>query len=628
MIERLAFAGIMLLGSIVALPKVPVYLYDVVAQVPTPTPVPPVVIPAWILGGGHFYLGQQGGSMPTPLFFDVDPGATPDQHLFAGVLDAGVTPDPNLGTNCPGLGAMGNVSKCNPYLYINMLDLLCDGTPLSSNAYNDMNGTDELAFLHLYAVSPGTPGPRLADAGNCPTSPPGTTAGFYMNPDDTTGFLSWLLTHAWTTTTFPAPFGIYEDHFAAVGGPCWDSYEYGQRACNVQGNSHGPDPNDWETALGDFETNAESNCATGTCFAFVGNGLTPGGGNNTAPCKTVSGSHCYATPEAGVVDDYDALDNLCSAADSSANLRGLTAEEIVFLKGPPVTSGPRTPAYANPQTIVYLINTMSHLVNYTSGGCENMVAIDIEAAGGSFYPLDFTTQGSVSGGLQVRMEATALRFLVPDPKTLIPDRMQPFYFTIGGTNNNWTPTSGSCTLAPGCEVPYMFEETLVPQGPEISVAPFSWNGSHVTVGDGCPAKNGDAGGAVDLMVTCVNDPLTPSDGAAVFLQEYHHLYINGHDYGPAAVLLNTASATSVAISSAWFSCTSCTPLSDFTERLNVTTGELTSVPYSGVTGGSISLPCTAVTYCNGDNTVTGNTSSFTGSYTIPPDSGVILLGSN
>ncbi len=96
MIERLALAGIVLLGSVIALAGTPVLGNEAVAQASTPTP--PVIIPAWIAGGGNFYSCCN----------DVDPGATPDKHLFAGVIDAGATPSASLGLNCPGAGAPGN----------------------------------------------------------------------------------------------------------------------------------------------------------------------------------------------------------------------------------------------------------------------------------------------------------------------------------------------------------------------------------------------------------------------------------------------------------------------------------------------------------------------------------------
>ena len=395
MIEKLAFVGIGLLGSIIALFNAPVSANVFIAQATTPTP--PVVIPAWILGGGNFYGGQQATAMPTASFNDVDPGATPDQELFAGVIDASAITDDNLKTNCPGIGSGGsNVANCNPHKYINMLILLCDSNLESTNAFNYLNGSDEPGFLHVYTAPPATPTPapgnRLTVAGNCasPTPSPGPSNGFPTNPDDST-WLSWLATNAWTTVegNFPTPYGILEDNLAVDGGPCSASYEYGDAFCNKRGTSASPAAVDWETALGDFEKNAETNCPT-TCFAFIGNGLTPGGGQDTGLCNqgiTIVNPHCYVTSAGGVVDDMDALDNLCSAADSGGNLRAIEAEEIVFLKGT-IISGVGTPIHADTQTIVYMINTMSHLVNYTSGGCANAVAIDIEAAGGSFYPLN------------------------------------------------------------------------------------------------------------------------------------------------------------------------------------------------------------------------------------------------
>lgn len=626
MCQRLAFVGITVLGSIVALPGVP---HEFVAQ--ASTPAPPQFIPAWVLGGGAFYRGQQTSAPgPAPSFNDVDPGAIPDQTLFAGVLDASETTDVGLETNCPGIGPP-NYSTCNPYKYISMLILTCN-TTLSADAFDALNtgGTDpdETAFLHQFTGMPG-PANRLTGPGNCP--PPTGTNGFAMNPGDA-GFQTYLLSNVWTTGNFPVPYGIDEDHFAADGGggQCYQSQEYGGRACNVPGNSGSPEPYDWETALGGFESNAEANCmgTTGTCFPFIGNGLTPGSGQTTPPCNhspppPSTSTYCFATPEAGVVNDMDALDNLCAAADSNNNLEGITAEEIVFLKGTPPS-----PVPANTQTIVYMINTMSHLVNYTSGGCKKTVAIDVEAPGGSFYPLDGYAQGTVTGGISTRLEATALRFLVANPKTLVPDRMQPFYYTIGGTNNNWTPTTNSCNMSPYCEVPYMFEETLVPQGFEKTVNPFTWNGSVTSVGDGCSATStpspGDTGGAVDLVATCVTADSDP--GAAVFLQEYRHLYIAGNDYGPAAVLLNTASTTSVPISSSWFSCPSgCDPLSHFHFSLVLNGGELSSVLTSG---SPITMLCTNTTFCTSHNSVSDNTGPIGVTPDILPHSGMILLGSH
>lgn len=343
---------------------------------------------------------------------------------------------------------------------------------------------------------------------------------------------------------------------------------------------------------------------------------------------------CWVPYEPGVVNDMDATDNLCAAADSNGHLKAITAEEMVFLKGNTTTG---SPANALPETIVYMINTMSHLVNYTTGGCADTVAIDVESSGGSFPGLPNYGPGSIAAGIPIREEATALRFLVPNPATLVPDRMQPFYYEIAATVNTPDP-SGCGTGSPPvqCEVPYFFEETMVPQGPEVPVAAFSWNGATQTIGDGCPTPTpnpGDSGGAVALMVRCVSSLKDPApNGAAVFRQEYQHFYIDGTDYGPAAILLNTANATSVSIDASWFTCTGCDNITRFHYQFSLsptTGGELQSVRYPG---GTISIPACTSSYCNGDNTVSGNTIPFYYNVeappTIGPNSGIILLGSN
>ncbi len=603
MIEKLAFVGIGLLGSIVALFTVPVSANSVIAQATTPTP--PVVIPAWILGGGNFYTCCN----------DVDPGATPDQHLFAGVIDASEATDDSLKTNCPGIGSGGsNVSNCNPYKYVNMLWLVCD-TTLSGNGFDYLAMSDPSGFVHYYEPPPATPGPRFTpSSGKCSLS----NNTYATNPDDS-AWLSWLAMHAWTTdeANFPAPYGIDEDNVGIHGYTCDASYEYGDAFCNQKGKSASPQPTDWESALGVFANNT---CTSTTCFYFVGNGLQRGDGSNTGSCSTISNSHCFVPNFGGIIDDMDAIDNFCTAAygtNSTTNTQGIEAEEVVFLKGTPApspspTSG-NTPVYANTQTIVDMINTMSHLVTDTTGPCANVNAIDIESSGGSFPGLVGYGAGTVAAGIPIREEATAFRFLVPDTNTLVPDRIVPFYYRIGLTTNKGL----DC-----CKVPYFFEETLVPQGPEVTVGAFEWNGVTQSVGDGCPSITpADTGGAVDLMVTCVS---TDADaGAAVFRQEYKHLYINGTDYGPAAVLLNTASTTAVPISSSWFDCTGCDPFSNFHYKLALSGGELKSVVYGS---GTISLPCTQPTNCTGDNSVLGNTVDVI-PFLMEPHSGMILLAS-
>ncbi len=104
---------------------------------------PPIVLGVWAQGGGSFCCGVS----------DPDPGAIPDQHLFAGIDDdsplvtgAGVT----LETNCPGPGTSGNISGCIPAHYMNVTHLLCTYS-ITFAAYQWANANDEDAFLHKYS---------------------------------------------------------------------------------------------------------------------------------------------------------------------------------------------------------------------------------------------------------------------------------------------------------------------------------------------------------------------------------------------------------------------------------------------------------------------------------------------
>jgi hypothetical protein len=139
----------------------------------------------------------------------------------------------------------------------------------------------------------------------------------------------------------------------------------------------------------------------------------------------------------------------------------------------------------------------------------------------------------------------------------------------------------------------------------------------VTSGGGCPSTDGDTGGAVALLVECVG-----SDG--IYCQQYEHLYIDQIDYGRMAACLNT-STTTENITSSWFKGD---PITSYGYELSLQGGELTTVPYQGIPGGSIPLPtCTNKTYCTGQNTLSTQVATFKGDGTdqLCGQCGVILL---
>ncbi len=212
--------------------------------------------------------------------------------------------------------------------------------------------------------------------------------------------------------------------------------------------------------------------------------------------------------------------------------------------------------------------------------------------------------GRRNGRLSRSARGLAWRWLVANPATGIPDRVISQQYTERGTST---------------EVPYFFEDTLVPVGAEVSVPKFVWNGRVQTVGGGCPSANGDRGGAVALLSQCVGS-------SGIFCQQYEHLYVNGADHGKAAACFNS-STTTEPVASSWFKHDS---ISSYHYMLALKGGEMTSVPYQGVSGGSISLPCANGTYCTGSNSLVAQTVKFggAGSYGLCGPCGLILLENN
>lgn len=555
---------------------------------PSPTRTPPIVMGVWAPGGGEFCCRVK----------DPDPGAIADQHLFAGIINfwhvvsgAGVT----LEKNCPGRGASGNVSGCVPTHYVNIVHPSCTfSTTLA--AYEWANANDENAFLHIY------PGARTS--GNRATfnslsgnhcNPPGNGNPHFMNPGDAP-YGKYLYNNVWTSSRIaPSPYAIMED-VMGLGSPAEASTEFGQGVLlNGRGNGPYAVDYDWETAHGYFVNGA---CrAGGKCYKMMLNALAPGDGSTPGPCGSSPGKiingHCYADG-GDVIDDQDAIDNICSAV-TGGNLYAMQFEEVTHLKNNNVPG---------PSWLAYATNTMANLVTHTADGCKNTTAIDIEfSSGNDACGKNGGGCGDINGGIAWRTEGLAWRWLVPN-RDGMPDKVQPFRFTIGGT---------------GTEVPYFFEDTFVPSGcEECPLQKFRWNGSTVTEGDGCPSTHRDTGGAIDIRVQCINP-------GAILCQQYRHLFINQTDYGPAAACLNTSTGTTEKIVRSWFVHD---PIGTYKYRLALSGGELKSVPYANCCGGTISIgACSNATYCTGSTDLATQTTGFAGdgSDTLAGNSGVILM---
>ncbi len=542
----------------------------------------PLVIPVWGVGGE--------GS-------DRDPGAIPDQHLFAAILDNSSETSKSLASNCPGVSSH---STCQPYKYINFFHNLCDTEPTLA-AYRYANTSDEDGILHTYPNAPSKSNRLVFDATRSNCSPGNTNAYLRMNPGDPK-FNAWLYDNVWNgkdyTNDFPAPYGIMEDtagvlaYIVVGGGPGTKvSTEYGSGTspsgfADQVGNSHYHEATDFETAIGTFVNGACGN----VCHNFAFNGVATGAGDVGA-CSDIRGGHCHAQGSAGMIDDQASIDNVCARVKGD-NLKYMQAERPIF-------SGRFGVQFLDSQTTTMDINTAANLYTHTSGGCANTKIVDIETSYGSGGP------GDITGGYRVRLAALAWRWLVANPRTGIPDRVVSDQLTERGSSS---------------EVPYFFEDTLVPYGAEISVPKFVWNGRVQTIGGGCPSTHGDRGGAIALLVQCVGS-------SGIYCQQYQHLYINGADHGKTAACFNTSTTTERIVSS-WFKHDS---ISSYRYVLALKGGEMTSVPYQGVQGGSIKLTtCTNRSLCTGSNSLSAQVAAFkgSGSAALCGPCGVILLQNN
>ncbi len=538
----------------------------------------PLVIPVWGMGGDGV---------------DADPGATPDQHLFAAVWDNSEYSSSSLAKNCPGVR---NSSTCQPYKYSDFFYLHC-ATVNSLAAYQWADANDESAFLHNYPNGQ-TPSNRVTFAAtpnpNC--KPDSHNAVMRMNPGDS-GYNTWLYNNIWNGShyrnDFPSPFGVMEDQASVpawlyVGGSGVVTTEYGSGTkpsgfATQVGNSQYHAATDFETAIGLFINGA---CSS-KCVDVALNGPASGAGN-IGPCSVIRNGHCHGQGDSGSIDDQAAIDNICKEV-AQGNLTYFVAER-------PIWMGRFGFGFLNSQSMTFAINTSANVYSHTSDSCAATKMVDLET---SYGPGGL---GDVSGGYPNRIAALAYRWLVPNPSTGMPDRVISSQYSEGGT---------------GSEAPYFFEDTLVPYGAETQVPKFVWNGKVQTVGGGCPSVAGDSGGAVSLVVQCVGS-------AGIYCQQYQHLYINGADYGNAAACLNTSTTTKNIVSS-WFKHD---PISSYSYELSLQGGEMTSVPYQTVLGGLIALTtCTSVKYCTGQNTLLTQVAPFkgNGSDSLCGPCGVILL---
>ncbi len=565
-----------------------------------------VFVFALLIGDFVFGVPAEGDSQSLPLLIPsgydgLDPrdkypdaGITPDEYLFQEEVDNNewaATPSPYP---CQPSAPSG----CQVFKYTDMLQMSCD-TQAERNAYAWAAASDENAFIHVYPY-PRSPQYRFGISNSLGCGSPSSV--YLMNPGDAP-FNSYLYLNDWTNPGqryFPGPptipqIGIYEDDTKLLGdvvvGKAWKggrvSTEYGSGFppgfANRIGNSSYAQHVDYATALALF-TNA---ACQSKCLPMAYDGAGPSSSDLTA-CNIIGAGHCHSAYFANFIDDQINFATLCAGL-TSQNLRYAEMEVPILHYND---------AIANAQTLIGMINTFAGVQTHTTDSCRRLVLVDFELGYGP------GGVGDMAGGIRVRTLVTAMHWLVPNPETEIPDRVIYKYGRVGRTT---------------AEVPFYFEETLVPYGPEEVVAPFSWNGTTQTVGGGCPSPSGDSGGAISLLVKCVGS-------AGIYCQQYRDLYINGRGYGPAAACVNTSTISEHIVAS-WFARD---PISTYRYELSLSGGELTSVPYENAPGGRISLPCTNATYCTGSSSLSSQSVTFhrDGTDTLCGQCGIVLLASH
>lgn len=521
-----------------------------------------------------------------------DAGAVADKYLFQEEVDNNewaATPSPYP---CyPSAGPSG----CRVFKYTDMLQIFCN-TQSERNAYIWARSSDENAFTHVYAHPRSSQyrfGFRnLPGCGSPPTV-------YFMNPGDAS-LNSYLYANDWTNTGqryFPGPptipqVGIYEDDTKLLGevivGTAWKggdvSSEYGAgyppASAKDVGNSPYAQSVSYETALALFANGA---CQR-KCLPMAYDGAAPSSSDLT-PCSIIRRGHCHSPYFANFIDDQVDFGALCAALTSS-NLKYAEMEAPILHYNHTVADG---------QTLIGMINTFAGIQSHASDNCADLILVDYEVGYGPRGP------GDITGGTRVRTLITAMHWLVPNPRTQIPDRVIYKYGRVGDTIG---------------EVPFYFEETLVPYGPEERVAPFIYNGRAQTVGGGCPSASGDLGGAIALLVRCVGS-------AGIYCQQYRALFIDGVSYGPAAACVNTSTSTE-SVAPSWFVHD---PISTYRYALALSGGELRSVPYKNAPGGVVVLPCDNRAFCTGSSSLSTQVTRFhaDGSDALCGRCGIVLL---
>jgi hypothetical protein len=569
-----------------------------------------------------------------------DLGATPDANLVYVENDNNnLAMTCNTATDCSSAGnvtpspfpcftgnPIGPTPGCQMIRYMDFANNSCNRAPELA-AYNAMNSSqaNDSFSLHVYAtpeVAP-TRSTRYYSGKDGATPCPGPTQAVWMNLGDT-NFDNWLYTNfftnqgvAWKNTDagvsahgIPPHYGLNEDQGTVacanvVGYAPHSSQEYSSvtkgQPCNQVGDSLYAEPFDWLRA----HSNMLNKACQAICAPILFNDGAPCCGD-IGPCANISGGHCHESFWPDDIDDQFQYQEICNNT-TGGNFLGVIWENVGMHKPVGMVYGPTIDA----ATTVVLMNTAARF--YNSPNCRTPVTYILD------YEYDFGLNGigDITGGIAERVLSFAIRNIVPNPVTGIPDSILHLAGPLNSTQAGGTDTN---------EAPYFFEDTIVLYSPETRVPIFTWNGTTQTVGGGCEATS-DSGGAVSLLISGTCDSTT---NAGVYCEQYRNVFITKVSYGPAEVCINLTSHNKT-VQNSWCVKDAC---SSYNYYLTPSGGELQCVPAQGVNYGNTAsgdghcpsnnnyidlITCTSATFCNGSNSVAANMSALTiGSTTLIP----------
>ena len=347
----------------------------------------------------------------------------PTASAYADLDDVVDVNQPASGVNC------GTIIPGQCYEYQSIPLNICNTVP--ERAIWTPQNLVETAFTHVFpgTVSTANRYPNTSPTSNplptpCPSPAVGTTNGGVWNPLDASlaTYVNAALANA---VSFPPGYNLFNDNgfltgntmCGSGGSPATSEYgssvnATGTNACDQPGTGGASVGVDYDSAVGIFESRLNT-------LVFQNGGFNCCG-DPTGCSSVVVGAHGHDPYYANCIDNAYAYHNVF--ANANGHTRYILLENAVQHKNLTGSGWP----IANDVSLGVYVNTVANFVNDpTTTGAK---LVDSEYGFGSSGP------GDLSGGYAIRTLITALRWLVPNPATGMPDRLLVMY---SGVSCSW-----------------------------------------------------------------------------------------------------------------------------------------------------------------------------------------------